>query len=135
MPVLRNCCVCIAQFIESCGASGAALDLSGFDLRNVGALAGACLTMLTARHAVFYGLDLSGPGLQAARCAEADFRDCRFDGADMRGIVLSGALLNGASMQGAKLRALVIDARAKCRRTCRAPTCAMPICAAQTCAG
>ena len=37
------------QFIESCGAAGAALDLSGFDLRNAGRLAGACLTMLTAR--------------------------------------------------------------------------------------
>jgi uncharacterized protein YjbI with pentapeptide repeats len=97
------------EFIESCGAAGAALDLSGFDLRNAGRLAGACLTMLTAQNAVFYGLDLSRAALQAARCAGADFRDCRFDGADMRGIVLSGAMLNGASLRGADLRALVID--------------------------
>ena len=47
------------QFIESCGAAGSALDLSGFDLRTAGAFAGACLTMLTAHNAVFYGLDLS----------------------------------------------------------------------------
>jgi uncharacterized protein YjbI with pentapeptide repeats len=97
------------EFIETSGATGAALDLSGFDLRTEGALTGACLTMMTARHAVFYGLDLSRAALQAARCAETDFRDCRFDGADMRGIVLSGAMLSGASMQGANLHELVID--------------------------
>jgi uncharacterized protein YjbI with pentapeptide repeats len=96
------------QFIESCGAAGSALDLSRFDLRTAGAFAGACLTMLTAHHAVFYGLDLSRSEMQAAQCAEADFRDCRLDGADLRGIVLSGANLNGASMRGARLRALVI---------------------------
>ena len=95
-------------FIESSGAAGTALDLSGFDLRSAGALAGACLTMLTAPLAVFYGLDLSNTALQAARCAKADFRECRFDGADMRGIQLAGATLNGASMQGVKLRALVM---------------------------
>jgi uncharacterized protein YjbI with pentapeptide repeats len=95
-------------FIESCGASGTALDLSGFDLRSAGALAGACLTMLTASHAVFYGLDLSYTALQAAHCANADFRECRFDGADMRGIQLAGATLNGASMRGVKLCALVM---------------------------
>ena len=97
------------QFIESCGAAGSALDLSGFDLRTAGEFAGACLTMVTAHNAVFYGLDLSRTEMQAAQCAEADFRDCRFDGADLRGIVLSGANLNGASMRGARLRGLVID--------------------------
>ncbi len=97
------------EFIESCGAAGAALDLSGFDLRGAGVFAGVCLTMLTASRAVFYGLDFSGTALQAARCPKADFRDCRFDGADLRGIVLTGATLNGASMRGVKLRALAID--------------------------
>lgn len=97
------------EFIESCGAAGTALDLSGFDLRSEGALTGACLTMMTAQNAVFYGLDLSHAALQAARCTATDFRDCRFDGADMRGIVLSGAMLNGASMQGANLHELVIN--------------------------
>lgn len=96
-------------FVESCGATGHALDLSGFDLRNAGALTGACLTMLTAQCAVFFGLDLSGAALQAARCREADFRDCTLNGADMRGIVLAGATLNGASMQGVKLRPLIFD--------------------------
>jgi uncharacterized protein YjbI with pentapeptide repeats len=97
------------EFIESSGAAGAALDLSGFDLRTAGALAGARLTMLTARNAVFYGLDLSRVELQAARCAEADFRDCLFESADMRGIMLVGAMLNGASMQRANLASLVIN--------------------------
>jgi uncharacterized protein YjbI with pentapeptide repeats len=97
------------QFVESCGARGTALDLSGFDLRGAGVFAGACLTMLTARHAVFYGLDLSRCELQAAQCADADFRDCRFDGADMRGITAPGAMLNGASLHNANLRPLMID--------------------------
>jgi uncharacterized protein YjbI with pentapeptide repeats len=96
-------------FVDSGGAAGHVLDLSGFDLRNAGPLAGACLTMMTARRAVFFGLDLSGVALQAARCGEADFRDCTFNGADMRGIVLTGATLNGASLQGVKLRPLIFD--------------------------
>ena len=60
-------------FIGSNGAEGAPLDLSGFDLRGNGSLAGACLTMATARKAVFYGLDLSGRRMQAARCKERRF--------------------------------------------------------------
>jgi uncharacterized protein YjbI with pentapeptide repeats len=97
------------QFVASCGAAGAALDLSGFDLRGAGSLAGTCLTMLTANQAVFYGLDLSHCELQAAACAGADFRDCRLDGADMRGIVAGGAMLDCASLRSANLRALVIN--------------------------
>ena len=77
-------------FIGSNGAEGGPLDLSGFDLRGNGSLAGACLTMATARKAVFYGLDLSGAAMQAAKCKEADFRDCRLDEADLRGIDLTG---------------------------------------------
>jgi uncharacterized protein YjbI with pentapeptide repeats len=98
------------QFVESCGASGRALDLSGFDLRSAGALTGACLTMVRAQRTVFFGLDLSGAALQAAHCDEADFRDCALDRADMRGIVLTGAMLSGASMQGVHLQSLMMDA-------------------------
>lgn len=97
------------EFIASSGAEGAALDLSDFDLRGAGEFAGACLTMLTAQRTVFYGLDLSHTALQAARCANADFRDCRFDCADLRGIMLAGAVLNGASMRGVNLHSLAID--------------------------
>jgi uncharacterized protein YjbI with pentapeptide repeats len=93
-------------FIGSSGAEGAPLDLSGFDLRGSLPLAGACLTMVTARQAVFYGLDLSRAALQAAKCAGADFRDCRLDEADLRGIELKGARLNNASLRNANLRSL-----------------------------
>src|SRR5581483_8038646 len=88
-------------FIGSNGAEGAALDLSGFDLRGNGSLVGACLTMATAPDAVFYGLDLSRAAMQAARCARADLRDCTLDEADLRGIDLAGAKLNGASLRNA----------------------------------
>ncbi len=97
-------------FVESCGTSGQALDLGGFDMRSAGALTGAFLTMLKARHTVFFGLDLSHAAMQSACCDEADFRDCTLDAADMRGIVLTGAMLSGASMQGAKLQSLMMDA-------------------------
>ena len=93
-------------FIGSNGAEGARLDLSGFDLRGSPSLAGGCLTMVTARKAVFYGLDLSRVALQAAKCAGSDFRDCRLDEADLRGIDLTGARLNGASLRNANLRSL-----------------------------
>lgn len=97
------------QFIESSGAAGSPLDLSGFDLRGAGAFTAACLTMLKASGAVFYGLDLSHCELQAALCAKADFRGCRLDGADMRGINLSSATLNGASLRSVRLSPLLIS--------------------------
>jgi uncharacterized protein YjbI with pentapeptide repeats len=93
-------------FIGSSGAEGASLDLSGFDLRGNPSLAGACLTMVTARRAVFYGLDLSRAAMQAAKCEKADFRDCCLDEADLRGIDLVGAKLNNASLRNANLRSL-----------------------------
>ena len=103
------------EFVESCGAAGHALDVSGFDLRDAGAFAGACLTLLTARNTVFFGLDLSCVALQAAHCGGADFRDCRLDGADLRGSVLKGAMLTGASLHGVKLQSLVMSGERRMR--------------------
>jgi uncharacterized protein YjbI with pentapeptide repeats len=98
------------QFVGSNGATGRPLDLSGFDLRHAPSLAGACLTMVTARKAIFYGLDLGRVAIQAAKCDSADFRNCRLDAADMRGIQLAGARLNNASLREVDLRSLRIDA-------------------------
>jgi uncharacterized protein YjbI with pentapeptide repeats len=97
------------RFIASHGATGALLDLSGFDLRGSGSWAGVCLTMARAVGAVFQRLDLSGAALQAAKCQGADFRNCQFDAADMRGVSLAGARLNNASLRKVDLRALLMD--------------------------
>jgi uncharacterized protein YjbI with pentapeptide repeats len=98
------------RFIASHGATGALLDVSGFDLRGSGSWAGACLTMAKAVGTVFQRLDLSRAALQAAKCQRADFRNCRLDEADMRGVCLEGARLNNASMRKVDLRALQMDA-------------------------
>jgi len=97
------------RFIGTGGSDGQSLDLSGFDLRNSGSMAGACLTMLMAKQTVFYGLDLSRVAIQAAKCADADFRNCKLDEADMRGIQLAGAKLNNATMRKVKLGPLRLD--------------------------
>src|SRR5262249_44205281 len=47
-------------WVESFGAAGRKLDLSGFDLRGAGGLAGAALAMMKANGAVLFGLDLDG---------------------------------------------------------------------------
>jgi len=98
-----------ARFITSHGATGALLDLSGFDLRGSGSWARVCLTMARAMGAVFHRLDLSGAAMQAAKCQGGDFRNCRLDAADMRGIGLQGARMNNASMRKVDLRALQMD--------------------------
>jgi len=97
------------QFIDSSGAAGALLDLSGFDLRGSGPWVGACLTLAKASGAVFYRLDLTRAELQAAKCQGGDFRNCRLDEADMRGICLAGSRMNNASMRKVDLRALQMD--------------------------
>jgi uncharacterized protein YjbI with pentapeptide repeats len=98
------------DFIKCSGTAGDRLDLSGFDLRGAGAtLTGACLTMATAADAVFYGLDLTFAAIQASKCPGADFRNCKLDEADMRGICLTGAKLNNASLRNVNLRALRLE--------------------------
>jgi uncharacterized protein YjbI with pentapeptide repeats len=92
------------QFLDTKGASGRFLNLDGFDLRGAQTLAGARLSLMQAHNAIFSGLDLTGAELQAARCKGGDFRKCRFDEADLRGICLAGAKLDGASLRKADLR-------------------------------
>jgi uncharacterized protein YjbI with pentapeptide repeats len=93
------------EFINTMGAAGQLLDISGFDLRmSGGSWVKACLSMAKASSAVFYKLDLTEAALQMAKCDGADFRNCRLDKADLRGISLKGARLNNASMRKVDLQ-------------------------------
>lgn len=95
-----------ARYVQSNGAEGAPLDVSGFDLRKSDALAGHVLTGMKANGAVLVGMDLSGASLQGACFEGADLRYCNFAGADLRGANLKSARLNQAKLTGADLSAL-----------------------------
>jgi uncharacterized protein YjbI with pentapeptide repeats len=97
------------RWVASKGHEGEQLDLSGFDLRSAPPLAGAELAALRANDSVFFGLDLSGIGLQAAQLDGADLRSCNLQGADLRGISLKGARLTNANLRGCRLGALVVN--------------------------
>ena len=56
---------------------------------------------LSAKGAVFYGLDMEGAQLQGAPLEGADLRSCRMRGADLRGARLTGARLAGADLADA----------------------------------
>jgi len=95
-------------FIASDGAEGAPVDVSGYDLRKAGALAGRRLSTLMATRAVLYGMNLEGIGLQAAQLEGADLRACRISNADLRGINLTGAKLNHTEFRDCNFGPLII---------------------------
>jgi uncharacterized protein YjbI with pentapeptide repeats len=97
------------RWVESEGREGAQLDLSGFDLRNAPPLAGTELAALKASDSVFYGLNLSGIGLAAARLDRADLRSCKLRGADLRGVSLKGARLTNSDLRDCRLGPLVVN--------------------------
>lgn len=98
-----------ARWVATKGREGAQLDLSGFDLRMAPPLARTELAALKASDSVFYGLNLAGIGLQAARLDRADLRSCNLRGADLRGISLRSARLTNADLREARLGPLVVN--------------------------
>ena len=55
------------------------------DLRALKSIRGFNLTALSAKGAVFYGLDMEGVQLQGAQLEDADLRACNLRRADLRG--------------------------------------------------
>ena len=99
-----------AQWCETGGAEGRPSVFDGVDLRALRSIRGYNLTALSARGAVFYGLDMEGVQLQGAHLEDADLRSVNLKGADLRGARLARARLNGADLRGAKLGPLMIGA-------------------------
>jgi len=97
-----------AVWCESNGRYGKPSTFDGADLRQLKSIRGLNLTALSARGAVFYGLDMSGIQLQGARLEGADLRTCNLRHADLRGARLSGAKLSGSDLRDAQLGPLLI---------------------------
>ena len=99
-----------AQWCETGGVQGRPSVFDGVDLCALRSIHGYNLTALSAKGAVFYGLDMEGVQLQGAHLEEADLRSVNLKGADLRGARLGRARLNGSDLRGAKLGPLLISA-------------------------
>ena len=99
-----------ARWCETGGGEGKPSSFDGADLRSLAAIRGYNLTALSAKGAVFYGLDMEGVQLQGAHLENADLRSANLKGADLRGVRLAGARMNGADLRGAQLGPLMIAA-------------------------
>ena len=99
-----------ARWVYSLGREGKPSVFDKADLRGLGQIRGLNLAALSAKGAVFYGLDMQGVQLQGAHLEDSDLRNCNLRGADLRGARLIRARLDGADLTGARLGALKIDA-------------------------
>jgi len=99
-----------ALWCETGGVEGSPSVFNGADLRALKSIKAFNLTALSAKGAVFYGLDMEGVQLQGAHLEGADLRACNLRRADLRGARLMGAKLSGSDLRGATLGPLLIGA-------------------------
>jgi uncharacterized protein YjbI with pentapeptide repeats len=97
-----------ALWCETGGAEGKPSTFDEADLRLLKTLKGFNLTALSAKGAVFYGLNMEGVQLQGAHLEGADFRACNLRRADLRGARLAGARFSAADMREAQMGPLLI---------------------------
>ena len=97
-----------ALWCETLGADGKPSVFDGADLRGLKSIRGYNLTAVSAKGAVFYGVDMEGVQLQGAHLEGADLRDCNLRRADLRGARLMGAKLSGATLREAQMGPLLI---------------------------
>lgn len=99
-----------ARWCETGGVEGKPSVFDNADLRALETIRGFNLTALSAKGAVFYGLDMEGVQLQGAMLAGCDLRACNLRRADLRGARLAGAKLAGADLRDAQMGPLLIGA-------------------------
>jgi uncharacterized protein YjbI with pentapeptide repeats len=99
-----------ARWCETDGAEGKPSVFDQADLRTLEAVRGYNLTALSAKGAVFYGLDMEGVQLQGAHLEGADLRNCNLRRADLRGAKLVGAKLSGSDLREAQMGPLLLGA-------------------------
>ena len=99
-----------ARWCETGGLHGAPSVFDGADLRALETVRGYNLTALSAKGAVFYGLDMEGVQLQGAHLEGADLRNCNLRRADLRGAKLAGAKLSGSDLREAQMGPLLLGA-------------------------
>ncbi len=110
MPPYADMLEAHALWCETGGEEGAPSVFDGADLRGLKSIRAYNLTALSAKGAVFYGLDMEGVQLQGARLEGADLRACNLRRADLRGARLMGAKLSGADLRESLLGPLLIQA-------------------------
>ena len=99
-----------ARWCETGGDQGKPSVFDNADLRNLETVRGYNLTALSAKGAVFYGLDMEGVQLQGAHLEGADLRNCNLRRADLRGAKLVGAKLSGSDLREAQMGPLLLGA-------------------------
>jgi uncharacterized protein YjbI with pentapeptide repeats len=99
-----------ARWCETGGLHGAPSVFDNADLRALETIRGYNLTALSAKGAVFYGLDMEGVQLQGAHLEGADLRNCNLRRADLRGAKLAGAKLSGSDLREAQMGPLLLGA-------------------------
>jgi uncharacterized protein YjbI with pentapeptide repeats len=99
-----------AKWCETGGAEGKPSVFDEADLRKLESIRGYNLTALSAKGAVFYGLDMEGVQMQGAVLTGADLRHCNLRRADLRGARLVGAKLGGADLREAQMGPLLLGA-------------------------
>lgn len=99
-----------ARWCETGGDEGKPSVFDNADLRNLESVRGYNLTALSAKGAVFYGLDMEGVQLQGAHLEGADLRNCNLRRADLRGAKLHGAKLSGSDLREAQMGPLLLGA-------------------------
>lgn len=97
-----------ALWVETVGKSGKPSLFDKADLRALKSIKGLNLAALSAKGAVFYGLDMRNVQLSGAQLEDADLRNCDLRGADLRGVRLTRARLDGANMEGAQIGPLIL---------------------------
>ena len=83
-----------ARWCETGGGEGKPSVFDKADLRNLRSIRGFNLTALSAKGAVFYGLDMEGVQMQGAQLDGADLRACNLRRADLRGARLKLSLIH-----------------------------------------
>lgn len=107
LPVLAARLAEAQAWVEHNGASGAAANLEGEDIRVLGtALRGRTLPALNGRNCLGIGVDFSNIQLPGAVFDGADLRDANFTGADLRGVSFRGCNLAFARFDGSIIGAL-----------------------------
>jgi uncharacterized protein YjbI with pentapeptide repeats len=99
-----------ARWCETGGDQGQPSVFDNADLRNLESVRGYNLTALSAKGAIFYGLDMEGVQLQGAHLEGADLRNCNLRRADLRGAQLQGAKLSGSDLREAQMGPLLLGA-------------------------
>ncbi len=94
-------------WVTTSGKEGRQLNLSGYDLREIGTLKTQKLTALKAQNAKFFGMNLFRVELQSSHLEGADFRRCDLEEADFRGSNLEGARFSHAKMRRINLMPLL----------------------------